>query len=75
MAIVSYIHIFNPQMVILGGSVALVNWKILSRHVDKVVKRNAMKQFQSTVRIRRASLGDLSGILGAAVMAHEGRVR
>ena len=73
LAVVSYIHVFNPQAVIIGGGVAIPNWDSMAPYIKRVVKERAMPQFQKTVRILPARLGDLAGIVGAAVVANEQR--
>ncbi len=72
LAVVSYIHMFNPQGIIIGGGVAIPNWKVMAPSVRRVVKERAMPQFQKTVQILPAKLGDLAGLMGAAIIAHEG---
>lgn len=72
LAVVSYIHIFNPQAIIIGGGVAIPNWGRMAPQIKRVVKQRAMPQFQKTARILPAKLGDLAGIMGAGIIAHEG---
>lgn len=72
LAVVSYIHMFNPQGIIIGGGVAIPNWKTIAPPIRRIVKERAMPQFQKMLRILPAKLGDLAGLMGAAIIAHEG---
>ena len=66
------VNIFNPEMIIIGGSVARLGDRLLDP-ARQVVKETAFRLAARTVRIMPARLGDEAGVLGAAVFALEQR--
>lgn len=69
--IVSIIHAFNPQLVILGGGVTRAGG-LLFEPVRRVVEERAMPWLREAVRVVPAELGERSGILGAVAVALDG---
>jgi len=67
--IVNYIHIFNPEMIVLGGSIALKRRKLVFPFLRKFVKKMVMPAFKNNVKIVPAKLGSEAGIIGAAALA------
>lgn len=62
--IVSLVHIFNPEMIIIGGAVS----EQKELFVDKVklkVKEKAMKNFAKELKIEPAKLKNNAGLIGA----------
>ena len=70
--IVSMIHAFNPRLVLLGGGVAKAG-DMLFEPVRRIVSEQAMPWLADGVTIEAARLGDLAGVLGAVVVALDGR--
>jgi glucokinase len=68
--IVSLLHLFSPEAVIIGGGVGQA-FDLLSPVIADVVRRDAMTPFKDT-RILPAGLGDNAGLVGAATLACEG---
>jgi predicted NBD/HSP70 family sugar kinase len=66
--LVSLIHIFNPETVILGGGIMEQDY-VMDR-IRLTVRPYLAGGFQNT-EIRRAALGNRAGICGAAVSARE----
>ena len=62
------INIFNPEVVVLGGSLAEV-WEAESDHVTEVLGRTRLISPHGEVTIRSAALGQDSSLLGAAEQA------
>ena len=69
-AIAGFIHIFNPEIVIIGGGIARAGDLILNP-LKKEVKRRVMPSFEGTYEIVISKLLDDSGVLGAASVALE----
>jgi glucokinase len=66
--IVNALHIFDPEMVIIGGGVSQAG-DLLFRPMLAEVKRRAMKAYWEKVSIVPAGLGDDSGLMGALALA------
>ena len=62
------INIFNPEVVVLGGSLAEV-WEAEREHVTEVLARARLISPHGDVTIRAAALGQDSSLLGAAEQA------
>jgi predicted NBD/HSP70 family sugar kinase len=61
-------NIFNPEVVVLGGSLAEV-WEAELDHINEVLDRTRLISPHGEVLIRPAALGQDSSLLGAAEMA------
>lgn len=68
--ITSIIHIFNPQMVILGGGMSKSADLFIPKITEKVNMR-VIPSFMGTFKIVGSKLGNDAGILGAAAIALE----
>ena len=66
--IVSCIHVFNPQLVVLGGGVSNAG-DLLLKPVRATVEARVMRGFRGTYSIVPAALGNDSGALGAVAAA------
>jgi glucokinase len=64
-AIVSFIHTFNPTMVVLGGGV-MRDGGWIRDEVERRVKTMGVRSLVDPVAIRLAELGPESGLIGAA---------
>lgn len=58
------IHIFNPEMVLIGGGVSAQE-EMLIRPLRELVLQKAMPRFTEKLRIERAILGNDAGMIGA----------
>lgn len=58
------IHIFNPQLVLIGGGVS-VQEDLLMKPLREKVLRSVMPRFAEQLEIRRATLGNDAGMVGA----------
>lgn len=70
-AISSFLNIFNPEMVILGGGLVETLGEGYVTEISEVAMRNAFPIASKDVRIVSAALGDHSVILGASHLAYE----
>lgn len=64
------VNLFNPQVVVLGGSLAQV-WRAAESRVVESVQRNTLLSPRGDAALRSAALGDDSPLIGAAELAFE----
>jgi glucokinase len=67
-AVVNLIHLFSPQVVVIGGGVSQAG-ELLFRPIRERIARDAMPLTTRGVGIRPASLGDNAGLVGAVALA------
>lgn len=63
-AIISLLHIFNPEAVIIGGGVSAQK-KSLIDPLEKIIKANAMPAFVENLNLETAKLSNDAGVIGA----------
>ena len=72
-AMASYINIFNPEMIVIGGGVSAA-WEMFARHAQTEVLRRAFPLPAERCRIVRAECGDDAGLIGAAWLASHNKL-
>lgn len=70
-AIASYVNIFNPEMVVVGGGVMGAG-EMLLEPARAEVQRRALPPSRDNVRIVSAAFGAEAGMVGAAALALDG---
>ncbi len=70
-AIASYVNIFNPEVVVIGGGVIAAG-ELLLEPARAVVAQRALPPSRDLVRIVAARFGIEAGMVGAAAMAFDG---
>jgi glucokinase len=70
--VVNCIHIFNPEVVAIGGGVSNAG-PLLFDTVREVVDRYALPMPRAVVRVVRTELGEEVGLMGAAAVAADDR--
>ena len=68
--VVNLVNIFNPEMVVIGGSMADMG-DLLLQPVRRMVAESAFPIYAQTVQIMPAQLGNDAGLFGAAIFALE----
>ncbi|MEW5801904.1 MAG: ROK family protein [bacterium] len=66
--IANLINLLNPEMIVVGGGLANA-WDLIYPTVEDEVCHRAFLTLAQTAKIRKASLGDDAGIIGAAGIA------
>ncbi len=66
----NFVHIFNPQAIILGGGVMGAS-DLLLGPVEEEMKKHLLPGFNGRLKILAAELGDMVGAKGAAMLAKE----
>ena len=59
----SFVHLLNPEMVVIGGGVS--EQPMLIESLRGMVLRSLMPRFRETLRIEKAVLGNRAGVIGA----------
>ena len=67
----SFVNVFGPRIVILGGGFGVAAYDYLSGPAEEVVRREALEPMRSTVRLAKAELGTAAGLIGAAFAGFE----
>ena len=70
-AIASYVNIFNPDVVVIGGGVMAAG-DLLLEPVRRAVAERALPPSRDEVRIATAEFGVEAGMIGAAALAFDG---
>jgi glucokinase len=70
-AIASFVNIFNPQVVVIGGGVIAAG-ELLLEPARAVVAQRALPPSRDEVRIVAARFGVEAGMIGAAALAFDG---
>jgi len=70
-AITSFVNIFNPQVVVIGGGVMAAG-ELLLEPIRSVVATRALPPSRDEVRIVMAEFGVEAGMIGAAALAFDG---
>jgi glucokinase len=68
--VVNLVHIFNPELVIIGGGVSKAG-DLIFEPIRRVVARRVMRDI--SVRITAPALGDNPGLLGAVALVLENK--
>jgi glucokinase len=67
-AMASFINIFNPEVIVIGGGVSAA-WEIFGEHARAETLRRAFQAPAERCLIVRAERGDYAGLIGAAWLA------
>jgi glucokinase len=67
----SFVNVFGPHLVILGGGFGVAAYDYLCGPAEEVLRREALEPMRSSVRLAKAELGTAAGIIGAAYVGFE----
>jgi glucokinase len=67
----SFVNVFGPQLVVLGGGFGVAAYDYLLGPATEVMRREALEPMRSTVRLVKAELGTAAGLIGAAFVGFE----
>jgi glucokinase len=70
-AIGSFVNVFAPQLVVLGGGFGVAAFDYLRGPAEEVARREALEPMRSGVRLAKAELGTAAGLIGAAFVSFE----
>ena len=67
----SFVNIFDPQVVVVGGGFGTAAGELLLGPAREVVRREALAPAGDEVRVVPAELGTAAGVIGAGLIAYE----
>ncbi|MCL5257397.1 MAG: ROK family protein [Chloroflexi bacterium] len=70
--VANVMHLYSPEMVIIGGGVSRAGEQLLFEPVRQVAHERIMYPYRRQLRVMPATLGDDAGLLGAVALALEG---
>jgi glucokinase len=70
-AIGSFVNVFGPELVVLGGGFGLHAWDLLLPSALEVARREALAPAGDDLRVVKTALGDEAGLIGAGLLAAE----
>jgi len=69
-ALVGVVNLFNPEIIIIGGGIAKTG-DILFNTIYDIIKQRAMEIHKRSIKVIPAKLGEVAGIIGAAMLARQ----
>jgi glucokinase len=67
----SFVNIFGPQLVMLGGGFGVAAYDYLRGPAEEVMRREALEPMRSAARLAKAELGTAAGLIGAGFVGFE----
>jgi glucokinase len=67
--LINVVHLFNPELIILGGSVTKIGPRLLDPALN-ILQKRAMRVPRDSVRIVLAELGEDVGLVGAGALIY-----
>ncbi len=67
-ALISFVHIFNPKLIVFGGGLSK-GWREILYDLQDRVNSKVMPSFRGSFKIEFSSLHEEAGVLGIALMA------
>jgi glucokinase len=67
----SFVNVFGPALVILGGGFGVAAYDYLHGPAEEVMRREALEPMCSAVHMTKAELGTSAGLIGAAFVGFE----
>ena len=67
----SFANIFEPELFLIGGGFGVAAWDHVIPTAEKIMRREALLPMRDNVRVARAELGTVAGLIGAAFVAFE----
>ena len=67
----SFVNVFAPQLVVLGGGFGVAAFDYLRGPAEEVARQEALEPMRGSVRLAKAELGTAAGLIGAAFVGFE----
>jgi glucokinase len=71
LAIGSFVNIFAPELVVIGGGFGTAAWELLREPALAAARREALEPADEQLRVVQAELGDDAGLVGAGLVGLE----
>ena len=70
-AIGSFVNVFAPEVVVVGGGFGIAAWELLREPALAAARREALEPADTELRIVQAAFGDDAGLVGAGLVGFE----
>jgi glucokinase len=70
-ALSSAVNLLNPEIVVIGGGVALFSGRDFFKKIEKEVRRRAFPSATRNLKIVKAKLGNDAGFIGASILGEQ----
>lgn len=67
----SFVNVFAPQLVVLGGGFGVAAFDYLCGPAEEVARREALEPMRCNMRLAKAELGTAAGLIGAGFVGFE----
>ena len=67
----SFVNIFAPELVLLGGGFGVAAFDYLAGPAEEIARREALEPMRGAFRLAKAELGTAAGLIGAAFVGFE----
>lgn len=71
LAIGSFVNVFAPELVVVGGGFGIAAWELLREPALAAARREALEPADTEIRIVQAAFGDDAGLVGAGLVGFE----
>ena len=71
LAIGSFVNVWRPQVVVVGGGFGMAAWPLLEGPALAAARREALPPADRELRLAQAALGDEAGLVGAGLVGFE----
>ncbi len=71
LAIGSFVNVFVPELVVVGGGFGIAAWELLREPALAAARREALEPADTEIRIVQAAFGDDAGLVGAGLVGFE----
>jgi len=67
----SFANVFEPDLFLIGGGFGVAAWEHVMPTAERIMRREALLPMRERVRVARAELGTVAGLIGAGFVAFE----
>jgi glucokinase len=67
----SFANVFEPDLMVIGGGFGVAAWDYVIPRAEEVMLRETLRPMRDRLRVVRAELGTVAGLIGAGFVAFE----